>query len=331
MCRITVFIVLFALALSAYATPSHYDALNPVCPGYGPEPFDGGSYHVPRAYALAAMAYTRDGMIDEAKRAADWLAGNADLNEDGLDGWGYAFAADAFSDGTINPPHTVYGITTAVAALALMDVYEATNETRYLDAAVSALADYARFSKGGVFEYSASGYDATPVYNVTAMMMGALARAARLAGREDFRRIAEKSYVYLMGIAHEDGDALWWGYGDHSPGRQDLKHAAYMATGLIEYQAPAGIVAKAVNELRNFYRNGEWSNWADRDNQAAEVIGLSETLASACRVGDPVLEASVRSALPDYLKGRFYVNLPNETNFALRHHLAVAAALAACN
>src|SRR5690606_29961276 len=115
-------------------------------------------------------------------RAADWLIANIDLNQNGTPGWGLPFPWDAFRDGSVNPAHTEYGITTALAVQGLIDFYEATEEESYLSAAVSALAAYATEFRNGDLRYSVAPSDEAAVHNVTAMLMGQYARASRLTG-----------------------------------------------------------------------------------------------------------------------------------------------------
>src|SRR5690606_12000299 len=91
----------------------------------------------PMAYAFFASAeahrYSRTqdrASLARAGAAAEWLVQNADLDGDGATAWGLPFAWDAFGDGSENPEHNAYTITTAVAVQALLDVYEHTGDPR---------------------------------------------------------------------------------------------------------------------------------------------------------------------------------------------------------
>ena len=152
------------------------------------------------AYALYASAAVLAGRTDDARIAADWLVAH---DHDGARlGWGLSFAWDAFSDGSTNPVTTVYGITTALAVRALLDVAEKTGERRYRDSAVGALDAYSgavtQTPAGVFFWYSDQVADAIEVPNVVSMLMGQYARAGRVLDRQDYRQLADRAYAELM-------------------------------------------------------------------------------------------------------------------------------------
>ena len=186
-------------------------------------------------YASAALIADRPG---EARTAARWLIENH--GAPGRTGWGLPFAWDAFSDGSVNPPSTVYGITTALAVRALLDTYEATGDKTYAKVAEAALTDYAtsatRTPNGLYFWYSDQPSDATEVPNVVSMLMGQYARAANLLHRDDFAQLAGAAFGELMAQRQLDGGLATWPYSVAKPaGRNDLVHASYVVQGLIDY------------------------------------------------------------------------------------------------
>ncbi len=190
------------------------------------------------AYALYASAAVLAGRTDDARIAADWLVAH---DHDGArPGWGLSFAWDAFSDGSTNPVTTVYGITTALAVRALLDVAEKTGERRYRDSAVGALDAYSgavtQTPVGVFFWYSDQVADAIEVPNVVSMLMGQYARAGRVLDRQDYRQLADRAYAELMTKRVMAGDRAYWPYSQNPNSRMnDLVHASYIVQGLIDY------------------------------------------------------------------------------------------------
>lgn len=324
------------LALPAHADrPSYYAPLNDVWPGYGRDSSSAAPLtpvHEPMAYGLLVSAFVVDGLPDDARRAADWLVSNNDLNGNGVPGWGLPFAWDAFSDGSINPIHTEYGVTTAVAVQGLLDFYESTTEAKYLNAAVAALEAYAAEFRDGDFRYSVAPTDSVPTHNITAMLMGQYARAGRLAARDDFSRLATKSYNRLMSISHSDSTGIWWSYVEGNAKTNDLVHASYIVRGLIDFQAPADVIEKAANYLKRFVRGGVVYDTVESSAYLARSWGIGAALNIACSLGDNVTAASLEQALPPYMDSKgAYLLRPNEGYFAPRLQAHVAWGLSRCN
>ncbi|MFW5980281.1 MAG: hypothetical protein ACOCQ2_02850, partial [Halanaerobiales bacterium] len=61
-----------------------------------------------------------DESIRRIKKASYWLLNNSDTNNDGYPGWGLPQPWDAFADGSVNPPHHPYTITTAFVLESLL-------------------------------------------------------------------------------------------------------------------------------------------------------------------------------------------------------------------
>jgi hypothetical protein len=182
------------------------------------------------AYALYATAAVHRNDLDAARPAADWLVANAQNG-----GWGLRHACPAFE--SVNPPETVYGIETALAVRALLDVHGATSEKAYADSALAALGNYARFfirsAEGGFFAYSDQPSDARQVSNVSAMLAGQYARGGGPCsdGPTSPNSPARWSRSFSASARSTVTGAHYWpiiGKGSES---NDSLHAAYVVSG----------------------------------------------------------------------------------------------------
>lgn len=90
--------------------------------------------------ATARLATIDPDRIDDLDPLLDRLEALSTSTADGSPGWGLSFPFDAFADGTVNPPGTIYAYTTAHAGLAAMDAYDVLAQPRALDLARGAAA-----------------------------------------------------------------------------------------------------------------------------------------------------------------------------------------------
>lgn len=227
--------------------------------------------HYPMAYAVYASAEAiraaqpgHPDALGNSLTAGMWLARNSDLDEDGEVGWGLPFAWDAFSDGTVNPAHTEYAITTAIVMHALADVIAALDARGHgfreerdkmveaLVAAGRAFVEKRRYEEtesGISFWYSHLPCDAYHVLNITSMFSAALECAAKYADEErakSFRSLAARGIEYVNARANRINEIVRWNYyGDAAPKGlsdkpNDLVHASYVVAGLQLYGEASG-------------------------------------------------------------------------------------------
>lgn len=166
------------------------------CQGEGPEPFEAvGRVAQPKTYALVLLAETTRALAlpnNESKRrirkAVQWLLDNADLDRDGVPGWGFPYAWDAFGDGTLTPAYTPYTIDTAFVLMGLLDALKVeslwtdTERVEILNVIKQVCVRWSEETwsdtgQGGYFWYSRSAFDAQFVTNVSAVFAAALCRA----------------------------------------------------------------------------------------------------------------------------------------------------------
>lgn len=214
-------------------------ALDANCLGCGPDAYLPGKT-IEHAMAFALIASAGSNLSDEktSRTAADWLVKNS------RPGWGLGFAWDAFNDGSENPATTVYGITTALGARGLLDVFERYRDPRYLEAAVASLDYYSKFftatENGGYFWYSDQASDEINAPNISAMMLAPLLKAGKLSDRPDFIRLAHMAAKEILASRKNQGTYQYWSYSDRNENPNDAAHAAFMVLGLTEYAAATG-------------------------------------------------------------------------------------------
>ena len=167
----------------------------------------------------------------------------------GHPGWGLSYAWDAFGDGTVNPPTTVYAYTTASAALAFLDGYLALGDERWLDLAAAACATIVtemccwrrdRYRSVWYSDQPADQQDGYQVHNVSALALAALTRLDRLRGERRLARERSGMLAYLLakqgrGLdAAVPGLASNWRYMPGGSQANDLVHEAFIVMGLLE-------------------------------------------------------------------------------------------------
>ena len=314
-------------------------ALSPHHPGRGPDFVVKDELDHAMAYALygSAAAIKRD--QEQAILAADWLVAN---HYDGP-GWGLPFAWEAFGREVRNPVTTVYGITTALAVRALIDVYELSGGLSYGQCAKNALEYYLQFfnatEDGGYFWYSDQPQDNKSVHNVTAMLMGQYARASLHWPNTGFRAAAQQAANYLLTQRQESELGMYWSYWVGASRPNDSVHAAYVVQGFIDYARALGCqvdIDSALRYLSGFVRS-------DRVYEFNPHPGLNErTLELPARVwgvgmlvqtlsDGGLIEDAIRAtrALPAYAfgPGRFAVR-PGEREILPRAQAHVVLGLA---
>jgi hypothetical protein len=247
-----------------YKTLSLFDAANPgfgIDPGQTEEPL-----YYPMTYALYASAEAHRALITEdqpalqnAILAASWLVEHNDLDGDGQIGWGLPFAWDAGGDGSINPAHTEYAITTALVIQGLLDTWDALDKLGDQVAELKPLLienatggfitfqdEYDNTPAGLIFGYSTEPQDSFHVINSSAMLVGQFQRLASYPIAEDIKEQIESltgsGFDYLKNHKHIDSSGvIFWNYSEDVPKGgisrpNDSCHEMYTLQGIWDYQ-----------------------------------------------------------------------------------------------
>ena len=245
-----------SLARAAFAP---FDATRP---GYGIDLVASEPTDQPMAYALYALAAAELGDAARAKIAADWLVANSRQSK-GI-GWGINWPWDAFSDHSVNPADTIYGITVALAVRALLDTNEIAPNEAYIVTARAALDTYATSfvptETGGFFPYSLEPADRKDTHNVNAALAGLYARVSVMQDEPVFRDLAKKAAHHVWANRIEKDSEVWWPYSEVAPRPNDAVHASYIVDGLLGVARAVGFdedLRPAVKHLKSFARNGK--------------------------------------------------------------------------
>jgi hypothetical protein len=125
-------------------------------------------------------------------KIADSFVAEKDMNQDGTTGWGWDEEWDA--GWIVRPAHTEYAVQTPLGAYCLLDAYELSGNTTYLDTAREAMATFWDLGTFDVldcpdcyyFPYSAYIGDAMYIKNTNALMGIFAARLCEITGQSHY-------------------------------------------------------------------------------------------------------------------------------------------------
>lgn len=237
---------------------------------------------IPKSYAMVLLAELDrpsddTGRPDLAPIAGRWLLANADLDGDGIIGWGVPVAWDAYGDGSVNPANTEYTISTAIAVHALLDWIERSPSAPRQEVlatvrrAFDPYMDPAMASPAGLLPYSLLPQDRPyDTFNPAAYMAGQMQRFSNMVEDPRLRRLLRQRADATMSalLAHRklsNAGNWYWAYSiqeDHNP--NDLPHAAYIIDGILTYAAQGGALAAEFDLPRIV---GHVREFVDRENR----------------------------------------------------------------
>ncbi|OPY92781.1 MAG: hypothetical protein A4E73_00778 [Syntrophaceae bacterium PtaU1.Bin231] len=234
-------------------------------PGRGHSDYPGNPVaDIPKSYAMvlaAELNRLRAGALPERDRslirtAGQWLLDHCDEDGDGIVGWGLPFAWDAYGDGTTNPAHTEYTITTGIVVNALLDWADSDFDApqgRIVATVSRALAPYlgGRFvSPSGLFAYSLDANDLHyDCFNPAAYLAGQMQRFSHYVADRKLQARTRQASDRVMGIllAHrktDPGGGWYWSYSlQESNVPNDLPHASYIIDGIRHYMDGGGALS----------------------------------------------------------------------------------------
>jgi hypothetical protein len=169
----------------------------------------------PKGLALFISGYSRlvevEGFSDKAVETVRMLADQViSLRTTGYSGncWGYNF--DWESRAFFQKKYTPTIVATTFVANSLIDAYEATQDKKYLDEAISArdfiLKDLHRtYKDDGNFVFSYSPYDKTSVFNASLLGARLLSRIYHYTWEEELIKLAKKAIDYCCNYQNADG------------------------------------------------------------------------------------------------------------------------------
>ncbi len=215
--------------------------------------------------AIRHLRNADDESTRRIRKAVEGLLLSQDLDKDGAPGWGIPQPWDAWGDGTENPPHHPYTITTAMVmnglldALALADVCTEKQREEMLTLLVDVSRRWCRdvWSEGyggGYFWYSPRRVDDVFGINASSMFLGALTRLVTEHGavldpadRELFLNRTDRLATAIVTTVERRQGAPFWRYAPapnryNNRGRNDLVHHVYTLWGIETYRDCGGKV-----------------------------------------------------------------------------------------
>jgi len=325
--------------------------------GLGLDAAFGTSAQQPMTYGLVLMAEGRRLLAqptEEGRRrvrlAAGWLVAAADLDRDGLPGWGLPDPWDAFADGSVNPADQPYTITTAIVLEGLLDaslvpmLWTGAERAAHRDLCLAVLRRWATEAftptpdGGGFFWYSPAAADAYFSLNPSAMLAGATQRFLRRYGAEltwaDLSLLLEvadrAARSVALAVRPREGRPFWAYLAVPNPLGQDepndAVHHGYILWGMETYRRYGGRVelpwttAQARASLRAFLVEG-----APRDypqdvayeipvyrERPAQLWGAGMLMATMARLGDPAADTVYQAIEATYGPGPRYRLWPRD-------------------
>jgi predicted membrane-bound spermidine synthase len=312
----------------------HFD---PQRPGYGITDYPGNlAADIPKSYAkiLQAELGRKRNQIhaelpDLGPAAGRWLLDNADLDNDGIVGWGVPIAWDAYGDGSVNPANTAYTISTAIVVESLLDWMEQDPTSpgaeilSVVEAALLPFADPDMRSPSGLAPYSFIMTDRQyDTFNPAAYLAGQLQRFSRITTDEALAgalRDAADSTVQALLDHRQINPATgswYWYYSVQETVANDLPHASYIIHGLFDYAKYGGALsnkldldaviahieefeAPATAERETYIRG--WPRLREDVDSPARSYDIGMAMSLVCRLGySPGLQATLSSMLPTY-------------------------------
>lgn len=251
-------------------------------PGKGVDIFNNESRHRPMAYGLILSAeanrFRATGDLEAKENALsclNWLMANPDRNENGIHGYGLADPWDAFTDGSVNPRHHEYTITTAIALEGMLNWLELEDDSanrieirNVVEDCLSPFLDDTFYSPIGIPGYSIGEEDLSyNVFNPAVFLAGQMQRYSLVA--EDSEMVAElqNSAGQIISLTEEHvqtdpGGDFYWSYGTEISRPNDLVHACYVIEGFrtyIDYGGSVGLDFTKIEEhLSQFYHREKW-------------------------------------------------------------------------
>jgi hypothetical protein len=189
------------------------------------------------------------------ENAGYWLLDNADIDADGVVGWGLPVGWDAYGDGTVNPPHTIYTITTAVVINGLLDWLEmdphapADRIIATVDAAFQPFLVAEIMTPDGLLPYSLSSNDqGYSTFNPAAYMAGQMQRFSEIVPdsekRDQLRFVSDMVMKSLLNNKRLDQNGGWyWNYSIDENVPNDATHSIYIIEGIHQYLKHQGSFA----------------------------------------------------------------------------------------
>ncbi len=198
--------------------------------------FRAKTYIYPQALALLARGYLRraretddEALLDKARQCLGWLIDHPSRGYRGAC-WGQPY--DWASRERI-PAHTPRATVTSIVVHALLDAYEGTSESRYLEVAASAGEFYAHdlhhtVDDEGDLCFSYTACDRFRVHNANMVAAAALARIWRHDGGRQLLELSQRAARFTAKHQNADGSWYYWAPPDKLAYTIDNYHTGFV-------------------------------------------------------------------------------------------------------
>ncbi len=267
-------------------------------------------------------------------------------------------AWDPYGDGSINPAHTKYSISTGIVIDALLDWITADPEApkaRVLELVRGSIVPHLRdgaLSPSGLLPYSLEAVDRPyDTFNSAAYLAGAIQRYTTFETdpkmKARMQAVVDKTVAAHLAHKQVAASGSWfWHYSTSEKVPNDLAHAGYIMHGMRLYADHGGTLAdkldiKAIERhLGDFVdpasgRIVAWPNFRKDANTPARSYDLGMGLYLVCRRGHDALRAPYLASLPAYrtTTGSYlkYPPKPGQPDLPVREYEGyILLGLAAC-
>lgn len=258
-------------------------------PGRGVTDYPGNSVEdVAKGYAILlkaevirAQANNLDKISELGLNAANHLLEHSDLRADGFPGWGVPISWDPYGDGSFNPAHTKYTISTAIVLDSLLDWLEFDStapKDKIMQLSTEAFAPYLdqdNFSPSGLFPYSLELVDQKfDTFNPAAYLAGVMQRFSRLIDDPILKRSLQSAAdttikVHINHHKLTSNGSWFWNYSISENVPNDLAHAGYVIYGIDNYVKYGGNLSESVDVAKV---KAHLSDFVGHDSGAAKAI-----------------------------------------------------------
>lgn len=337
--------------------------LDPAFPGRGTTDYPGNtSDDVPKGYAMilkAELLAMRGGDVSFLGRSAgNFLLDHSDERKDGFPGWGVPLAWDPYGDGSTNPAHTKYTISTAIVIDSLLDWIEqdpSAPRDRVLELVRDAIRPYLDphiLSPSGLLPYSLETVDRPyDTFNPAGYLAGVMQRYSRLETdpnlAKQIRSVADMTVAAHLKHRQVGPNGSWyWNYSVTEPVPNDLAHAGYIMYGMRLYADNEGGLREHLDisaieqHLTDFIDRDmgtilAWPSFRSDTNTSARSYDLGMGMFLVCQLKKNELRNYYVASLELYrgINGEYlkYPPKPGQPDLAVREYEGyVLLGLASC-
>jgi hypothetical protein len=195
------------------------------------------------------------------EKSLNWIVNNSDINGNGIVGYGLADSFDAFSDNSINPPHTEYTITNGIVLQGLLESYDLAPDDikisirSIVEELIQTYLNGYYNTPGGFISYSISQEDkGYVVYNPAIYMAGVLQYYSNIFPESEISvqcgEFADNIVSFMLSKRKESSSGgYYWNYGENQERPNDLVHACYIIEGFRVYAENNGAIDVPMNLL----------------------------------------------------------------------------------